>query len=82
MHFHKFELYTSSCLQEIAVKSRQFHSYLNFAILPGSWLQINFWKIGLNLLEKQVIYNTDPLLCFDNNNAKTTYWELQTCGKL
>ena len=32
-----------------------------------------FRKVGLNLFEKQIIYNSDPLLCFDNNTAKTLF---------
>ena len=47
------------------------------AILPALSQKINFWKIALNYLEKQLIYNSDPLLCFDNNTAKNTDWNLQ-----
>ena len=50
------------------------------------WQKINFWKVGLNLLEKQLIYNLDPQLCFGNyftaqeslkisdNKHATTFW--------
>ena len=44
------------------------------------WQKINFWKVGLNLLEKQLIYNSDPLLCPDNDAAEITYWELRICS--
>ena len=37
-----------------------------------SWLK--------KLLEKQLIYDFDPLLCFDNNTAENTYRELQNCN--
>ena len=42
---------------------------------------INFWEVGLNLLEKQLIYNSGLLLCFNNTTAKNIYWVLQTFSK-
>ena len=40
----------------------------------------NFGKLGF---EKQLIYNSDPLLCLDNYSvAKHYYWELETCSKV
>ena len=48
-------------------------------ILPVLWQKIIFWKVGFNLLEKQLIYNSDPSLCFDNI-VENTIWELQTSG--
>ena len=43
------------------------------ANLPALWQKINFWEVGLSLLEKQLIYGSDPLLCFDNNTAESIY---------
>ena len=46
----------SSRFQDIAIQSKQFSSYISVAILPLFEEKINFWKVGLNLLEKQLIY--------------------------
>ena len=46
-------------------------------MLPVLQQKINFWKVGMNLLEKHLIYNSDPLLCFDNNTAASNYWEFK-----
>ena len=35
--------------------------------------RVAIWKVGLNLLEKQLMYNSDPSLCFDNDSAVNTY---------
>ena len=74
---YSHQVLTFSRFQDIAVQSSQFSSYFSVAILPVLWQilpvlwqKINFWHVGLNLFEKQVIYNSDPLLCFDNNSAK------------
>ena len=32
----------------------------------------------MNLFEKQLNYNSDPLLCFDSSTAENTYLKLQT----
>ena len=34
--------------------------------------RLTFGKVGLNLLQTQLIYNSEPLLCFDDKTAKTS----------
>ena len=69
MHSPKFVLSISHRYQGIEVQSKQFS--FNFSVPSFSVLRqkINFWKVGLNLLEKQLTYNPDEL-CFHNNSAQ------------
>ena len=39
-----------------------------------------FWKVCSNLLEKQLIYSSDLLLCVNDSSVENTYWKLQTCS--
>ena len=41
--------------------------------LPVLQEKINFSKVDSNLLEKQLIYSSDSLLCFGNNTDKNTF---------
>ena len=66
-------------VREYCVLSRVY-AVLCDAILPVLWQKINFWKVGLSLHEKHLIYDSDSLLGFDNNIAENTYWNLQTCS--
>ena len=42
--------------------------------------KIKLWEVGLNLLEKQLIYYDELFFCSDSNPAENTYQELQTCS--
>ena len=72
---HSYQIWIFYVLPFSRYCSLKLKIFLLLQCSPVLWQKDNFRNVGLNLLEKQLIYNSNPLLCFDNNTAENT-WEI------
>ena len=56
----KFELFMSSCFQDIKLQNYQVSSYFSVAILPVLWQKITFEKLGYIYLKSSYITVLNP----------------------